>query len=126
VGLTSLHPALLRQRVADFCWAVQAQVFAEVLVEIDNAFDKALVVPSGASAQEAEAVVEQIAVVKEAVKEPLRQRAANYLAENRMAQVRAERARHRVPSFSGTPLVEPLRAPAWSGVDTLLTAKKRG
>jgi hypothetical protein len=119
----SLDRQQLRKRVTDFCLAVQARAFTEVLAEIDSAFDKALVPPSGASAKEAEAVVRQVAVVKEAVKAPLLRRIDAYLKEDRRkADASAEYHRHRMPRPDMIP--ELVVAKAWDGVDTLLTSKR--
>lgn len=108
---------LLQDKVAELYWKVLAEVqaklveeFARAFQEIDRAIDRALVVPQlrrGASSREVTAAVKQAAIVKEAVKEPLRQRLGELLAEDRrVAHARAERANRRVRTSA--PLAEPV------------------
>jgi hypothetical protein len=96
-GLTvvSLDRQLLRRRVTDFQLAVLAEAralaaehLADAFAEIDRAIDKALVVPQlrrGAPREEVAAVVRQATVLKETVKESLRQRLANVWQQDRQA-----------------------------------------
>ena len=134
----SLRPDLLRQRVADLCLGVLAeaqtqvaqaqaqaaqevaQAFAEIDCAIDEAFDKAFEgfkLRPGAPPEEVAAVVEQAAIIKEAVKESLWQRGANILERDRKVRsVRAEHA-HRTRTEQPTLLTKPVRAVAWEGAE---------
>jgi hypothetical protein len=115
----------LQQRAADFRRGVLARAAAlveqcleESLEEIDAALQECLVpvprlgLPAGTPAP-----------VVEAVRESLRQRAARILEKDRRVRdARAERARHRAPAQQV--IAEPIREPAWNGIDTLLEGVK--
>lgn len=106
-----LDIAQLPQKVAEFRRIVSARAIAQALDEIDRAFTEALVDPllaQGAPPEEVAIAVQQVAVIKEAVKESLLKRLGAKLEyEREAARMGAERARrsHPGPPVLSEPVV---------------------
>jgi hypothetical protein len=117
-----ISPELLQAKLAEFYRGLQAQVqeliaerLADAFDELDRAFDAALVVPRlrpGAPPEEIAVAVRQVTVVRDHVKQTLRQRALDvWMTDQRRSATAREAARrhtHTGSDMLAKPVVTPI------------------